>query len=307
MFNHHRLLLVAMLATAALLSAQPRFPTDPAKAELFTTDLDTFAQVFAERLHHSDPVQLWQNAYLDAGSLGMQEFISRHRLDAAMLEKAVQADPARYAALPDFIANRAEFATRYTELLQDYKTVLPQAMFPPTYLLIGANRGIAQASAVGQLVTIERALDRPAILHRMCLHELTHFQQAVAMGMQKYVNLYREPNNMLGLILREGGAEFITYLTVGETTQPKTLTYLLENEAELKSRFRRDLAAQDPSYWLWDSPESGDRPILLGYALGFRIWQNYYEQADDKGEALVTLLTQPDPEAVLLNSGYLNE
>lgn len=32
-------------------------------------------------------------------------------------------------------------------------------MYPPTYLIVGANRGIGQASMAGQLITVTRIVD----------------------------------------------------------------------------------------------------------------------------------------------------
>lgn len=301
-------IVIAMSVTITTpLPAQPNFPTEPAEAQLVTVDLVTFVGALNHPATAGDPVAHWQAAYLDRASPGLKEFISRHRLNAAMLHDAVRADPARYAEVGPFLGNLDTFSARYTAWLHTYKRVVPQAVFPPTYLLIGANRGIAQASRVGQLVTVERALKRPEVLHRMCLHELSHFQQVMAMGFQKYVGLYQQPDNMLGLVLREGVAEFVTHLVTGEITQPKTLAHLIEHEAELKARFTADLAKQDSSYWMWDSLEDKDRPILLGYALGFRICQRYYEKAADKSEALKTLLAMPDAPALLKESGYLPE
>ena len=59
---------------------------------------------------------------------------------------------------------------------------------------------------------------------------------------------------------------------------------------------------------MWDSIGAQDRPILLGYAVGFRICQAaYYAAAEDKTAALQTLLAMPDPRAVLTASGYLGK
>ena len=135
-------------------------------------------------------------------------------------------------------------------------------------------------------------------------HELTHFQQAMTMGGQKYISLYRQPNNMLELCLREGGAEFVTSLVLNDITQSKSLGYLEQHESELKQKFVEDLAAQDQTYWLWESVGKADQPKLLGYVMGYKICQSYYRQAPDKSAALKAVLLMEDARQFAESSGY---
>ena len=189
--------------------------------------------------------------------------------------------------------------------MNQFSEVMPNAMYPPTYLLVGANRGIGQASQAGQLITVTRVLDKPEKFRQLMVHELSHFQQAMAMGGQQYQALYSAPKNMLGLCLREGGAEFITSLVLGVITQNKALEFIHQNENQLKQRFVEDLALQEKKYWLWDSLEQEEHPKLLGYAMGYKICAAYYEQAADKPAALQEVLQMKDAEAFTAASGYL--
>ena len=47
-----------------------------------------------------------------------------------------------------------------------------------------------------------------------------------------------------------------------------------------------------------------DRPADLGYFIGYRIAQAYFEQASDRPSALQVLLRGRDAEAILRESGY---
>jgi uncharacterized protein YjaZ len=195
----------------------------------------------------------------------------------------------------------------YLKLMQDYSSVLPNAMYPPTYLLVGANRGIGQASLVGQLITVTRAADNLEKLQKIMTHELSHFQQAMAMGGQKYAALYTAPNNMLGICLREGGAEFVTSLVLNDITQSAALDYIKKNESSLKQKFTEDLETQNKNFWLWASIGQNEYPRLLGYAMGYLISKKYYEQAPDKTAALQNILLIDDAEAFVQSSGYFGK
>ena len=284
--------------------AQPNFPLSPQKAEIVYEDVRHFAEAYYELRTNPDTLAVLQSYYFDRGSAGLKEFINRHQLSPEMLRDAMAANPERYALIPGFLANIGEVEETYAELMVSYGKVMPNAMFPPTYLLVGANRGIGQASMVGQLITITRVADSMKKLKKITVHELSHFQQAMSMGGQKYVQLYSTPDNMLGLCLREGGAEFITSLVLNDITQSKALAYLEKEEQQLKKRFLKDLKNQEQGYWLWESLQQKEHPKLLGYVMGYKICEQYYKQATDKSQALQTILQMPDAEEFVASSQY---
>ena len=288
-------------------SAQPNFPRTPEQAEFIYTDLEHFVEAYNELATNRDTLQVLQTMYFDRGSEGLKEFIRRHQLSPELIRDAMSAKPERYALLPNFLATIPAVEQAYQKLMQDYSSVLPNAMYPPTYLLVGANRGIGQASLVGQLITVTRAADNLEKLRKIMTHELSHFQQAMAMGGQKYGELYTASNNMLGICLREGGAEFVTSLVLNDITQTAALDYIKKNESNLKKKFLEDLEAQNKDFWLWASIDQNEYPTLLGYAMGYMITKKYYERETDKTAALQNILRMEDAKAFLQSSGYFGK
>jgi len=301
-----RALLVAgtCLLYTLVSQAQPNYPRTPAEAELVTSDLEHFVEAYLALQSDPDTLRVLQTLYFDRGSAGLTEFINRHQLTPELMKEAMQKAPERYALLPGFLTEIAAVRDAYAQLTRRYGQVLPAAMYAPTYLLVGANRGIGQASQVGQLITVTQLTDDLERLQVMMAHELTHFQQVMAMGGPKYVQLYSAPDNMLGLCLREGGAEFVTSLVLGGITQQKALEYIDADENRLKQKFLEDLQAQDHGFWLWESVGQHDYPKLMGYAMGYKICLQYYEQAPDKALALQDVLRMDDAAAFMASSGY---
>ncbi len=292
--------------STGVLSAQPNYPTNPLEAQLIYSDVENFITAFSKLDSSVDTIRILQEYYFSKASPGLTEYINRHSLTPEILRDAIKNNPTDYEHIRLFIAGIKSFENRYRETLFKYKATLPTAMFPPTYLLVGANRGIAQASAVGQLVTITRIVSREDRMLHFIVHELTHFQQVLALGYEKYSALYRQENNMLGLILREGGAELITQLITGEITQSAALEYLSEHEARLRKKFKTDLVQQNKSYWLWDTVNNKEIPPLLGYAIGYQICKSHYDKVQNKNRALVEILGMENPEEFLSVSGYFS-
>lgn len=286
--------------------AQPNFPRNPEEAKLIYSDLENFIDAYRELETNTDTLQVLQVHYFDRGSAGLEEFIKRHGLTPELLKDALAENPERYALLTGFLDHIDETEEEFRSLMKDYHKIMPDAIFAPTYLLVGANRGIGQASLVGQLITVTRVADDRVKRQKLIAHELSHLQQAMTMGGQKYVSLYSTENNMLDLCLREGGAEFITSLVLGEITQTKALVYLDNDQARLKKQFLVDLDAQNKEFWLWASLEQKSHPQLIGYAMGYRICDHFYDNADDKSKAIHQILMMEDAEAFLQSSGYFD-
>ena len=302
------LLLAGMCLFLALKTiAQPNYPGSPEKAEIVYADLRNFVDAYKELQSNPDTLAVLQKMYFDRGSEGLKEFISRHQLTPELMRDAMAAYPDRYALMPDFLTNIKEVEAIYQDLMKAFGEVLPNAMYPPTYLLVGANRGIGQASLVGQLITITRVSDNPEKLRKLIVHELSHFQQAMAMGGQKYVALYSTPDNMLGLCLREGGAEFVTSLVLNDITQSAALQYIEEGEDRLKKQFLEDLKVQNSDFWLWASLEQQEHPKLLGYAMGYKICESYFKKEGDKIGALQEILRMDNDQAFLAASSYFKD
>ena len=300
--------LVFALFLSVLSSAQPNYPADPAEARLVSTDIQHFVEAFQTLTEETDTVQVLQSLYFDRASPGLQEYISRFQLTAEDLAKAIQGHPEDYRKIPDFLAGLEKWMPEYTAEMQKFKEVLPDAIFPPTYLLVADHKGIANASKFGQLVSVEKrhATDLEALKNTI-VHELTHFQQAMTMGIAAYTGIYGKEDNMLDLILREGSAEFVTYKLVRKNEEQfSKLRNYMENEATLWEKFQLDLAQQDSDFWLNVSYEDNNKgvPIQMGYGLGYRIVEAYYQQAQDKGQALNDILNIQDAGAFLLKSQY---
>ncbi len=285
--------------------AQPAYPLVPKDASIVSSDIVNFIGAYKLLNPESDSLAILRENYFDKGSPGLKEYCNRHGLTPEKLSAAINSAPEEYAEIPNFLDSLSEFKEQVYNEFEKFGEIIPDAMYPPTYLLIGANRGIAQASPKGQLITIVKGLKKPDRLINVIVHELAHFQQARSLGFQAYIGTYSKPDNMLDLVLREGGAQFINYYLVrGNVEDYSQLKFIEDNEKELRDRFEQDLSKQDSSYWLWESLDKSDHPILLGYAVGYKIIKAYYDNAEDKADAIKDILAITDPKEFLTRSGY---
>ena len=304
--NNYIFYVFAVFTLSIQLNAQPNFPNDPNDAILVSVDVKNFIHAYNTLSKDSDSVRVIQSLYIDKGSEGLKEYIRRFQLTSESMVKAIGSKQQNYEKLKDFYADILKFELTYTKEMVNYKKVINQAVFPPTYLLVTDFKGIANGSTVGQLVSLEKRLDKDILLNTI-IHELTHFQQVVHIGFQDFSRVYSKEDNMLDLILREGAAEFVTYKLVRQNVdQFEKLKNYEKNERELWEKFKTDLNSQNKFFWLSVSYENNNNgnPIQLGYGLGYKIVEAYYNQVEDKAKAINKILSIKDASEFFKKSNY---
>jgi uncharacterized protein YjaZ len=135
-------------------------------------------------------------------------------------------------------------------------------------------------------------------------HELAHFQQAVAQGVETYRSIFGERQTLLRIAIREGSADFIAELISGNHSNPRAQEYGMRHERELWAEFREAMHQRELGDWMFYRPEKHPWPANLGYFMGYRIAKSYYERHADKSAALRAIMGVTDYEQFLRDSGY---
>ena len=134
-------------------------------------------------------------------------------------------------------------------------------------------------------------------LPALVAHELIHFQQK---------NRSTENTLLHGAII-EGGADFIAKLTCGKNPNDILEPFGDAHEGQLGTEFSRDMAGKDISNWFYQGDRAKDSPADLGYYMGYKICEAYYNKAKDKKAAVREMLETKDTMAFLKESGYANK
>jgi hypothetical protein len=294
----------------ANVQAQPEIPdltSNSDEARFVYDDILNFLNAYEQLSDGVDSLSILQTEYLDKGTPGLEMYIEKYNLTAQMLVEAIQENPKKYSELhkmPELLESYSEESRKAYSKLKDY---IPDIVYPPTYFLVGAYRGIGSSSKVGSLISVESWPIPIKGRMTMLVHELVHFQQVMAVGLEKYIALYGAEKNLLGLSIREGTPEFFTDLVLGKITQTEALEFTLKNETRLWEQFSKEMHGSEPGEWMWKKPSDPEQPYYVGYALGYRIVKAYYENADDKGQALREILSVTDYPNFLEKSGYAQQ
>jgi hypothetical protein len=311
----------ALLAVAACTAPStgdddfPDFNRDPAQARIVADDLERFwhAWDLAER----DPDarrEIFQREYLDAGSAGLQGFVEIRIEDVDKLLTAIDRNRLYYASLRAQTPSMPAAAEPARDAMRKLHALLPEAVFPDVFLMIGRMNTGGTTHWNGLLIgvemyglTVDTPLDELSAWHRSVLrpmdelpaiivHELIHIQQA---------NLSRTSfDTLLGQSIHEGAADFLGELLVGRHINHHIHAWALPREAELWAEFRQAMHEEGGDGWLYGGNDSTERPADLGYFIGYRIVQAYYQRSADKQAAIRDIVAMTDPVAFLRASGY---
>ncbi|QYE33548.1 hypothetical protein KZX46_01950 (plasmid) [Polymorphobacter sp. PAMC 29334] len=307
---------------AAITSAGLAPPAaDPLTVSVETADADRFAAVFDSANGRPTAEQL-QHGYLDPGSYGVRVFTPDRIIDAYHLAEAVAKRPDFYArainvCLPVVKGTTAELRATYLA----FRGLFPELPLPRFYLVVGADNSGGTAGPGAQVLGLETLCglaDTPEKLREIVrgfyAHETVHTFQSAA-GMEEL------DDGLLSSVLVEGAADFIATLVTGRQIDPARATWAAPREAELWQQFEADLATTRNMKWSARKPgtpaaESFNRwignygsapkgwPTEVGYWMGQRIWQRWYDRQPDKRAAMREMVALTDPAGVFAQGRF---
>jgi hypothetical protein len=290
---------------------------NPEEAKLITSDIANFWYAFDTATPENDD-KVFRDEYLRKGTDGLKEF-SRLTIDNLRgFIQSISRHSGYYSSIRKsslaLMSEERNIRFAYRRL----KAAYPEALFPPVYFLIGAmntggittKRGIiigaelyskTPTSPLDELNVWEQSVAGPVErIPLIVAHELVHYQQRFA----------KSPTNLLERSMIEGGADFIAELITGALVNVPQHQYGNLHERELWNEFRTVMYGKDFSGWLYNgaaftaSSAHLERPVDLGYYIGYKICQSYYQRAPDKTKAIRDILVIQDFNQFFNASGY---
>ncbi len=307
---------VATTVGARTSGRQPKPGHDPGAAKLVTSDLENFlhAHALASRLASATEKQrVFESEYFDKGSPGLRDFVRLRIKSAQDLVHEIETRPKYYASLEKTIPRVAEMEPALRKSFRELEKIYPDAVFPDVYLLIGSMNSGGTTSDSGLLIGLDMHAKTPETdmsemddwlkavlspieeLPGIVAHELVHYQQAPS------------GKSLLGQSIHEGGADFVGEMISGQNINAYLRVYGDAHEADLWREFLPAMDGEDVSRWLFQGDSSKDRPADLGYYVGYRIAESYYDHARDKKKAMRDLLRARDYPAFLRASRYADK
>jgi uncharacterized protein YjaZ len=92
--------------------------------------------------------------------------------------------------------------------------------------------------------------------------------------------------------------------TYARTPDTHLHTYANPRERKLWEEFRQEMNGKSSINWLYNGSQAKDRPADLGYYIGYKICEAYYQNAANKKQAVKDILEIKDSNQFLRASMY---
>lgn len=291
------------------------------KKNVLTIDIDHFWEAFDNLSNcksFADSVNSFQELYLDRATDGLIDFIRVRDFQAEKYVQLVARFPKFYRSL-----RKSTFEVKKTEqaiesVFSKFKEIYPN--FKPfkvcfamgimntggtvsnNFVLIGTE--IVTSSDKVDLSEFEDNEYRKIFegtnellpkIKSLVAHECVHTQQ-----------LYDVDSNaikceLLRRVLKEGSADFIAELVSGNK---KTNEYGNQNEDKIWADFKNELCNLNSDNWLYNASNVKNKPADLGYFIGYKIAEEYYNNAFNKKQAVSDIIEMNNPIRFLELSKY---
>ena len=285
----------------------------PEEVQFVTTDIDHFwAAYAAARRDTAHAEAIFRRDYFDKGSPGLRDYAQLKMNSYADFTHRILRRPLYYNSIKKTTLAIASQKPRVVAAFRHFQELYPTVRFQNAYFVVGGWVSGGTATDEGLLIGADQAANGPGVntaelsllqrnrcarvadMPSLLVHELVHNNQGP------------QDNTLLSYALNEGMADFVAELVTGTLGNNARLhPYGNAHERELWVAFKQEMTGTNSSNWIANGQqETPDTPCDLGYYVGYRIVQAYYNQAADKKAALAHILTLRDPQAFLAESGY---
>lgn len=287
--------------------------TDPLQAKLVTSDITNFWRAYDQAARDTAHAEaIYQRAYFDKGSVGLQDYYLAKIISTKQFVANQRAKPAFYRAIRPNTLQIATFTSQIRAGFQKLKELYPEAQFPNVYFVIGRWTSAGTATDNGMLIgadqlcrTVDTPLGELNLWARNNFGALDMLPIVVAHEHIHYIQKKSGDATLLRGALDEGMADFLAELTTGRNPNGRLQAYGLAHEKEIWADFSKEMSGTSWRNWIANGDqETADKPADLGYFVGYRICQSYYEEMADKQQAVHDILNIGSASAFLAKSRY---
>ena len=284
----------------------------PEDVRLVTTDIDHFWTAYAAaRRDTAQARAIFRREYFGKASAGLQDYYNLKIRNDATFTKRILQRPNYYNSIEATTKAIASEKPKIVAAFRRFQELYPAVRFQNIYFVVGGWVSGGTVSDAGLLIGADQTANGPGVntselslvqrnrcepvtnMPSLMVHELVHRNQGPQDG------------TLLSYALNEGMADFVAELVTGHVTNARLHPYGNAHEKELWADFQKEMLGNNPDNWIANSQqETPEKPCDLGYYVGYRIVQAYYQQAADKKQALADILNVRDAKAFLARSGY---
>lgn len=285
---------------------------DPANVTFHYRDVDHFITAFEKSKADWDaaPANFYRD-YFSQASSGLY-FYQRFKIQSSSHLFAGRVH-AREKYFDGALPNLKRLNEKEAELrgyFSKFEELYPEAVFPDVHYVVGCFNAGGTSSPFGLLIGAE--------MHTMAegakLENFSNWEKNVARGFSNlpliivhelvHIQQNSKHQDLLGNAIYEGAADFVSELLCGSHINKHVHDWANEREEQVWKDFKAEMYQPNSSNWIGNADRAKDKPADLGYYVGYKICESYYNKQPDKSQAVKDILTISDWHGFFAESGY---
>ncbi len=276
---------------------------------VYTQDVDNYWKAYDKIITTKDSVlqlKYLKEEFIDKASIGQKTMFKVRNCTPQEYIENINNYPKFWNSIRENTLKSKGFSSEIENGLQKLKLFYPDFKPAKVYFTVGAFR--TGGTAVDSLVIFgvdmqmldenintsefEKSLDNVKTFQKTNpinnvrftgVHEFIHTQQK---------SFFKE--SLLVASLYEGVAEFVAEKALGEKSSMEGLEYGKKNTKAIKDQFEIEMFNKTNSYWLWSSMPNKFNQRDLGYFIGYKIAEKYYNDFDKDKNLVIKKLIELD-------------
>ncbi|GHV15455.1 hypothetical protein FACS1894169_06870 [Bacteroidia bacterium] len=282
------------------------------KPKIYFSDVENFWIAYDSLTDTNDSIAVIQALYFDKASKGLSEFLKvRPMFTPSAYVESIRKHPKFWQSVrsrTEKIKNEVESIDKaFSKIKEIYPTFnIPEIYFlispigtggttslDNKMLLLGAE--IVMADSTVSKIEFDSPLNNiigTINVPLYVIHESIHTAQ----------NTENESSVLIETLM-EGSAEFISCYILNKPFREKKYNFGYENECMLWNEMKLDME-KDSNFDKWFGNYYSNPHPDMGYFIGYRIIESYYNLKENKAEALIKIIELNNPNEILSESKY---
>lgn len=274
--------------------------------KVFTSDVDNFWTAYDKITQTKDSVLQYKylnEDYLSKGTEGLKLIREARNYTDKDYINAINSYPKFWNSVRKNTLKSKNLSKDLNKGIKKLRLIYPELKPANIYFTIGALRTNGTIKDGSVLIGSEIAMtDKNTITDefpenqrnaRRLYFDSEPINNLILLNAHEYVHTQQKlpANNLLSNVIYEGIAEFVSTKAMNVPSVAPAIAYGKKNNEKVRARFEQEMfTLNNLNKWLWgDSPnEFGVRD--LGYYVGYQMAENYYNQANNKQNAIKELI-----------------
>lgn len=271
-----------------------------------TTDIDHFWRAYDKISTTNDSaLQLsYLNRYfISKGSPGLRAIMEVRSTTNQDILAAIKSYPKFWRSIRHNTKRAAGFAAGLNKGVEKLRALYPSLKPAPIYFTVGALRTngtvhngmvlIGSELAMTDSTTVSSEFTGTEQQARRNFFDTNPINNLVLLNLHEYVHTQQKPivHNLLSEVLYEGVAEFVSVKAFGGVSATPAISYGAQHNSAVRKRFEQEMFySVNRSKWLWSNAQNEFGIRDLGYYIGYRICDLYYNSEADKSKAISRMI-----------------